>query len=101
MGDWFDEGRSGSTVDVAALLDGQGVEGLWAMVQAGALVSVGRTSDGGAVGITVTVDGRYRREYFRETEDLVGWLAEAIPAVTAACEAASASSVRRSRKRGL
>lgn len=97
--DWFDEGGSGSPVDIAAMFDSVPVqEALFAMLAAGALVSLGTTSDGGACGVTVTVDGKWRREYFRDSEELRTWLAEALPAVRAACESASAA--RRKRPRG-
>lgn len=99
MSDWFDAGRSGSPVDVEALLDGAGGEGLHALVGMGALVSLGLTSDGGALGVTVTVDGRWRREYFRSADDLDTWVVEALPAVRAALDAAAASSERGSRQR--
>lgn len=97
--DWFDGGGSGSPCDIPALLDSEPVQSaLFAMLAAGALVSLGATSDGGALGLTVTVDGRWRREYFRDTDELRSWLAEALPAVRQACE--SASSARRKRPRG-
>lgn len=103
--DWFDGGGSGRAVDVAALLDGSGVaEALAEIVGLGALLSLGTTSDGGALGVTVTVDGRWRREYFRDVDELQGWLAEALPAVRAALEAPPASSAppkRPRRSRGL
>lgn len=99
MPDWFDGAGSGGAVDVAALLDSKAGELLFAMVDYGALLSLGKTSDGGALGVTVTVDGRWRREYFRELEALMEWLAEAAPAVEMACEARAASSVRSQRKR--
>lgn len=97
--DWFDGGGSGSPVDVAALLDSVGVqEAVCCMLAAGALVSMGTTSDQGALGLTVTVDGRWRREYFRDADELKSWLGEALPAVRQACEVAS--SARRKRPRG-
>lgn len=100
MSDWFDgAGGSGSAVDVPALLDSVGGEAVAHLVGLGALVSLGLTRDGGALGITVTVDGRWRREYFRDAEDLQVWMAEAVPAVRAAIEASAASSERRSRPR--
>lgn len=83
-GDWFDGNGNGGTVDVAELVEGLTAKALSDLVQAGALVSVGTTSDGGALGVTVTVDGRYRREYFRAADELLAWLAEALPAVEAA-----------------
>jgi hypothetical protein len=99
MSDWFESGRSGGAVDVPALLDNDCPQLLWAMVDAGALVSLGLTSDGGALAVTVTVDGRWRREYFRDSEELLVWLTEAVPAVTAAARARSASAEGGSRPR--
>lgn len=100
MSDWFDGGGS-SPCDVPALLDGTGVsEALARIVSLGALVSLGTTSDGGALGVTVTVDGRWRREYFREADALVRWTAEALEAVEAALGDSPASSVPRQRPRG-
>jgi hypothetical protein len=81
VSDWFDGNGSGASVDALKLLDSKAGEGVHALVGAGALVSLGLTSDGGALGVTVTVDGRYRREYFRSEDDLEAWVAEALPAV--------------------
>lgn len=101
MDDWFDGGGSGKAADVQLLFDGHGVtEALIEIVQLGALLSLGTTSDGGAMGVTVTVDGRWRREYFRDADELQGWLAEALPAVRQARDALSASSASRKRPRG-
>jgi len=99
MGDWFDEGGSAGRVDVAAILDSKASELLLDCVAFGALLSLGTTSDGGALGVTLTVDGRWRREYFRDSETLLVWLSEAHPAIEAACATRSASSVRGQRQR--
>ncbi len=99
MPDWFDQGGSGTPVDVVALLDSGAAALVWEMVALGALVSAGKTSDGGALGLTVTVDGRWRREYFREVDELTSWLAEALPAVRIATEGRSASAAPRQRQR--
>jgi len=99
MSDWFEGAGSGGEVDVAAMLDSAAPELLWQVVELGALLSLGRTTDGGALGVTVTVDGRWRREYFRDSEALTLWLTEAIPAVRLACEARAASAVSRTRQR--
>lgn len=105
MSDWFDAGGGGPSVDVVALLDTEGGSGLHDLVAAGALVSLGLTRDGGALGVTVTVDGRWRREYFRDADELLVWVSEALPAVRAAAEAARAASAaqgsRSRRSRGL
>jgi hypothetical protein len=99
VSDWLDAGGSGSRVDVAALLDSRASDLLGVAVGAGALVSLGLTSDGGALGVTVTVDGRWRREYHRDAVSLVDWLTEGMPTIVSACEARSASSAPRRRER--
>lgn len=100
MSDWLDGGAGGRTVDVAALLDSKASELAWRVVQAGALLSFGRTSDGGALGVTVTIDGRWRREYFREADELVEWLDGAAVFAEQQADAPDASSARRKRQRG-
>lgn len=84
MSDWFDGAGTGKPVDVLACLSDVMTEGISALVSEGALVSIGTTSDGGALSVTVTVDGRWRREYFRDEVALGAWIAEAIPAVRSA-----------------
>lgn len=91
MSDWFD-GGSGSPVDVAAVLDGTGItEALASIVQDGALVSIGTTSDGGSLGLTVTLDGRWKRCYGREAHEFTEFLAGAAVAVEAAAGSRPAS----------
>lgn len=98
--DWFDGGGGGSLVDVAAVMDSDGWAGLLECVALGALVALGTTRDGGALGVTVTVDGRWRRQYFRDGEELTAWVAEAVPAVRSAVGALpSASAAPRPRQR--
>lgn len=99
MSSWFDEAGSGSQVDVEALMDSGVPVLIWRIVGAGALVSIGRTSDGGALGITVTLDGRWRREYFRDSDEATDWLARAAQAVEDESERLSASSGPRKRQR--
>lgn len=98
-GDWFDGAGTGGQVNVAETMDDLVIAGFQEIVAAGALLSLGTTSDGGALGVTVTVDGRWRREYFRDAESLQLWLAEAIPAVQSAKSAESASAGRGQRQR--
>lgn len=74
-------GKSGADVDVAALMDGLGWQGVRELVEAGALVGIALTSDGGALGVTVTVDGEWERDYFRDRDELLAWFAQAIPVV--------------------
>lgn len=99
VSDWFDGGPNGSPVDVRALLDAECTTVLWDCVALGALVSLGTTGDGGALGVTVTVDGRWRRAYVRSVEDLETFVSEAGPAVTALLGGPDASSARRKRSR--
>jgi hypothetical protein len=89
---FFDEQGSGSAVDVDKLMDSGVPSLLWRIVNAGGLVSVGKTSDGGALGVTVTLDGRWRREYFRDSDEAVDWLLRAAEAVEAEAPAASSGS---------
>jgi hypothetical protein len=96
---WFDEGGGGTPVDVTAMLDSKASELLHELVGAGALISLGLTSDGGALGLTVTVDGAWRREYFRDDSTLIAWLEEAMAPVLDACRARGASSAPRERPR--
>jgi hypothetical protein len=56
------------------MLDSKATNLLGEICGHGALVGLGTTRDGGALGVTVTVDGSYRREYFRDAEELVAWL---------------------------
>lgn len=100
MTDWLDSGGNGSTVDVAAIMDSKAAELAWRVVQAGALLSFGRTSDGGALGVTVTSDGRWRRDYFRTDEELIQWLDGAAEFAEAEAERLAASSAPRTRSRG-
>jgi hypothetical protein len=97
--DWFAGAGNGGTVDTARLLE-HNAEALHAIVAAGALLSLGLTSDGGALGVTVTVDGRWRREYFRHEDELLAWLAEAVPAVETARASVAASAVPAPAQRG-
>ena len=104
MTDWLDAQLAAGALDVPALLDGKAGELLHEMAGAGALVSLGLTGDGGALGVTITVDGRWRREYFRDSEALADWLAEGLEPAKAAAEVARtarASSGSRKRSRGL
>lgn len=73
---WFDSGGTGngSLADVPLVLDPAALDAIVRLVVRGALVSIGTTRDGGAVGVTVTYDGAWRREYFRAADDLAKFL---------------------------
>jgi hypothetical protein len=99
---WFDEGSGGgSPVDVAAVMDSAAPDAVWEIVQLGAMASFFTTGDGGALGFQVTLDGRHRRVYVRDSEELCTFLAEALPAVRSELDRLSASSgpAPRSRRR--
>jgi hypothetical protein len=89
--------RARSTVEVASFLDASATEYIASLVQAGCLVSLFRTSDGGALGAAVTLDGEQEKEYFRAVEEFTEWLREVDQAVAEV--PASAPSVKRPRKR--
>jgi hypothetical protein len=96
---WFDDGGSKDPVDVPALFDSGAPEVVWGIVAAGALVSIGTTSDGGALAVTVTLDGKWKREYFRDSDELVSWLLEARAAVDTGRPPASSGTAKRTRRR--
>jgi hypothetical protein len=101
VSDWFDGNGAGNAVDAAEVVSGLAAQGVVELVDAGALVSLGKTRDGGALGVTVTVDGRWRREYFRTADELALWIGEALPAVQEATGTSrpSAGDGSRSRRR--
>lgn len=98
-GTWIQGGGNGSAVDVADMLDVPPAKAIAELVQLGALVSLGTTSDGGALAVTVTVDGEWRRDYFRNRDELLAWLAEAVPGIEAMMGQSRPSAAPRSRGR--
>lgn len=98
--DWFEGGGRGKRVDVAGLMDSEGGTAILQLAAEGCLVGLGLTRDGGALGVTLTVNGRWRREYFRDSEDLDEWMAEAVPAIRSALERLAASSEPGTRAKG-
>lgn len=79
MHEWFKGGGQGGTVDVAALLDSKAANIMGEIVQLGALLGLATTRDGGALSLTLTWDGEYRREYFRDADELIAYLEAAVP----------------------
>lgn len=98
--EWFEANGRGSPVDVVALFDSKAAERLFEVVQLGALASIGTTRDGGALGVTITADGKWRREYFRDAADLCDWLGDATEAVRRVLGTPEAPRVPATRKRG-
>jgi hypothetical protein len=83
-------------VDVGALLEPGAVEYIVSLITCGALVSLYRTRDGGALGATVVYDSEPEKEYFRSPEEFCEWLREVDHVVTA--RASGPSSVKRPRR---
>lgn len=59
-------GPGSAAVCSGEVFDGANVERILALVDMGALVSLSRSRDGGACGCTVTVDGKWERQWFRD-----------------------------------
>jgi hypothetical protein len=79
------------------MLDATATEYIASLVQAGCLVSLYRTSDGGALGVSVTLDGEQEKDWFRDPVELAEWLREVDQAV--ADVPPPGPSVKRPRKR--
>lgn len=79
---FFSDGAATAVVDVPGFLDSGITDLLAELVAMGVLVSIGTTRDRGAVSITVTSDGRWRRDYFRDSADASDWLRLAVAAVS-------------------
>lgn len=90
--------RQRAQIDPAEFLDATTAEYIASLVQSGALVSIYRTSDGGALGASVTLDGEQEKDYFRSTEELHEWLREVDEVVTHMNQE-SGPSAKRPRKR--
>lgn len=88
--------QRGEACDLPGLWSAGVVDALTRVLAAGALVSSGMSRDGGALGVTVTHDGEFVRQWFREPDGLETWLNSAADVI--ASEAASpASTARRKR----
>jgi hypothetical protein len=67
-------GTKPSVIDARAMLDSDIPRQVAELVSMGVLVSIGTTRDRGALSITVTHDGDWDREYFRDSAEAVDWL---------------------------
>jgi hypothetical protein len=81
--DFFNGSGTSARIKVEDLIDATTVELVHELVDAGALVSLGRSRDGGALSVTVTSGGRFRREWCREAEEVADFLRQATAAVQA------------------
>lgn len=87
-------------VDVQALLDSKLTTIAGEIIVLGAMVSLSTTSDGGALMVQVTLDKEYVREYFRDSDEAIDWLAMVEAEVRKEVEGMAASPGRGSRRRG-
>lgn len=92
-----DHGRD--VVSVRDVLEGEAAQRLWAIADMGPLVSVSRSRDGGAVGVTITLDGVPEREWFRSSADAILKFDEWAGVIEDELREGAASSERRSRPR--
>lgn len=79
--DFFTDGAGKSIVDVPAFFDSDIYRPVAELVSMGVLVSFGSTRDRGAISVSVTTDGRRRREYFRDSAEATDFLRLAVAAV--------------------
>jgi hypothetical protein len=87
-------------LDVTAFFDSEPLqECLWEVVQAGAMLTISATKNGAAIGLTVTFDGEWDREWFKDTGDALVWFSELLPELQRQVEARDASGDRRDRRR--
>jgi len=76
--DWFDDVRGSSDpIDPAVVVTGDTLGAILDVVRESAMVSVSTTRDGGAVRISVMMDGRPKAEYFRDPGNAQEWLGHA------------------------
>ena len=73
-GDWFSAGRSGNRLAVSEMLSPAVLDAAVRLLDTGALWSICVSRDGGALGVTVTHDGEWRREWFTNSDELAAWL---------------------------
>ena len=101
MSDFFNAQKAGHAVDLEDSLDATFLEHVRDLVGSGALVSVGTTRDGGALSLTITYDGQWRREYLTATDEVHEYLKLAAVTINELASRAPAptSTVQRRRSR--
>jgi hypothetical protein len=82
-GGLFNGSTKGATVDTKSFLDSHIPERIAELLDMGVLVSLGTTRDRGAISITVTRDGEFDREYFRDSVEASEYLQRAADAIRA------------------
>jgi hypothetical protein len=80
-GGLFNNGSGPSVCDVRAFMDSSIPELIAGLLEMGVLVSIGTTRDRGAISITITADGEFDREYFRESSEAADYLRRAADAL--------------------
>lgn len=79
MSDAFFAGATGASIaDVHAIFDSDLPVLVAELVSMGILVSIGSTRDRGAISIGITMDGKRRREYFRDSPAATDFLRSAV-----------------------
>lgn len=68
--DPFAKNRRGPNLDLGELVPAMLVRSLNAVLDTGALLSIGRTSDGGAIGVYLTNNGQRFKEWASTPEEL-------------------------------
>lgn len=94
----FGKRNRGGHLDVRAFFDSGVLEGITRIIDLGCMVSLGSTRDRGAIGVTVTQDGEWEKEYFRNAADAIEWL-EGTISVLGASNGASVEVVPPARQR--
>ena len=74
MPGWSERKRGGAVLDVAVALEPGVLDSIQEVVRTGALVSFGLSRDGGSLGVTVTFDSEWDRQWFRDPVELSAWL---------------------------
>lgn len=75
MGDWRKRSRGrGEVLDTAIMFEPGVLESLQRVVRTGALVSFGLSRDGGSLSCTVTFDGEWDRQWFRDPIEFAGFM---------------------------
>lgn len=99
---WTDRSKSssGDRINPAVMLEPGCVGVLCSLLDTGALVSFGMSRDGGSMSCTVTFNGAWDREWFRDPQPLHDWLAAAFVAIQDEPPAAGTASANGTPRRG-
>lgn len=79
--------KRGGDCKPSDVVNAAAVDVLHHLLESGALVSFGMARDGGSLSCTITFEGEWDRDWFREPDALVDWMADSYSAI---CEAVAA-----------